>query len=339
MVLILSDSDVAKLLSMQDGIHAIESAFRDYAQDSAILLPRISQNLPGTSGAFRIMAAVLPRSGWFGLKTLTGYPGQRQPGETYFALLLFEMKTGALRSVIAGNHLTAVRTGAATGVAAKYLARENAKVLGIIGAGVQARQQVAAIVAVRPVTLVKVFDIDAPKAFAFAEWIQTTFSIEARAVGEPRQIAQGSDMVVTVTTAREPVLYREWLEPGTHLSGVGANTPAKCELDAACFRGSKLVVDFPKQVLEEGGDLRAALSSGAITQDDIYAALDEIVTGKKPGRQDPQELTVFKSVGVAIEDIATAALVYERAVTNGVGLSVQLEQDSEPEVVAAANLS
>ena len=168
MVLILSESDVANSLSMADGVRVVEDAFSQHASGGHVIMPRISTNVPGNGGAFRVMSAILPELGFFGLKTLTGYPGRRLPGETYFAILLFSCETGALRAIIAGNRLTGVRTGAATAVAAKYLARPESRVLGILGAGVQARYQVAALLEVRPVDEVRIFDIDAAKAEEFA---------------------------------------------------------------------------------------------------------------------------------------------------------------------------
>jgi len=265
------------------------------------------------------MSASMPAIGAFGLKTLTGYPGKRLPGETYFAILLFSAENGALRSVMAAGHLTGIRTGAATGVAARYLAREDAKTLGVFGAGVQAKQQIAALMAVRPITRIKIFDLVKEKAAALAAQLSDQTGVSACAARDAREVVAGSDLVVTATTAKEPVFCGDWLEEGTHVSGVGANTRAKCELDRATFQRSKVVVDFKDQALDESGDLRDALHGGAITLDHVYAELGDIVTGRKPGRTTGREITVFKSVGIAIEDIATAAYVYEQAEAQGLG--------------------
>jgi alanine dehydrogenase len=328
MVLVLSERDVAAVLEMADGVRIVEQALRTYADGQSILGPRVSQSLPGNGGAIRVMSAILPHAEWFGLKTLTGSPGHRSSSETYFALLLFEMKTGALRAVIAANYLTGIRTGAASGVAAKYLAREDADVLGIFGAGIQARHQVAAILAVRQVRLVKVFDRDHIKATAFARWISTEFGLEAQATESTKEVVTGSRLVVAATTSREPVFSGEWLEPGTHLSGVGANTPVKRELDTTCFRRSKIVVDSRDQALKEAGDLREALSSGTITADQVHAELGEVITGRKVGRSSGSEITLFKSVGIAVEDIATAAYVYEQAIAKDLGARLALAEEA-----------
>lgn len=329
MVRVLSEADVAKAISMEQGISLVENAVRQYAEGQATLLPRVSLDLPGNGGAFRVMSASMPGIGAFGLKTLTGYPGKRLPGETYFAILLFSAENGALRSVLAGGYLTGIRTGAASGVAAKYLAREDAKTLGVFGAGVQAKQQIAALMAVRPITLVKIFDLDAAKAQALAAETVQRFGVQGCVVTHPREAVAGCDLVVTATTARAAVFQGEWLDPGTHVSGVGANTPAKRELDAAAFRRSKIVLDFRQQALEESGDLRQALETGAIAPDSIYADLGEIVTGKKPGRTNDSEITMFKSVGIAIEDIATAEYVLEQAELNELGSLLALNDEAE----------
>ena len=326
MVLILTDSDVVRVLNMNDGIDIIEQAFREHGNGKTILLPRISHTLADSRGAFRIMAAGFPSLGWFGLKTLTGYPGRRHPGETYISMLLFEIATGALRAVIAAKHLTGIRTGAATGVAAKYLARKDADVLGIFGIGAQARYQLEAVMAVRPLRLVKVLSRDHVETTAFADSISKSFDVEVNVVASPREIVYGSSLIIAATTSRMPLFPGEWLEPGTHVSGIGANTPSKRELDSTCFVRSKVVVDFREQAIEEAGDLREAISAGAIKTSDIYAELSEIVTGTKQGRCNNDELTMFKSVGIAIEDVAAAAFVYEEATKRGVGTSLELEQ-------------
>ena len=149
MVLLLSEADVARSLSMPDAVRVVEQAFA--ATGGHTVMPRISADVPGNGGAFRVMSAIVPELGFFGLKTLTGYPGRRLPGETYFAILLFSCETGALRAIVAGNRLTGIRTGAATAVAAKHMSRPDSHVLGVIGAGVQAKYQVAALAAVRPI--------------------------------------------------------------------------------------------------------------------------------------------------------------------------------------------
>jgi alanine dehydrogenase len=325
MILVLSEADVAHALSMADGVRLVEQALTRHAAGGGVVMPRISADLPGNGGAFRVMSAIVPELGFFGLKTLTGYPGRRTPGETYFAILLFSCENGGLRGLIAGNRLTGIRTGAATGVAARHLARPDAHVLGVIGAGVQARYQVAALREVRPLTEVRIFDIDASKADAFAREIEVELQVAAHPVKTAREAIAACDLVVTITTSKTPVFDGHWIESGAHVTGAGSNTPAKRELDDTVFQRSKLIVDFKDQALLEAGDLQQALRNGAIGEDAIYAEIGEVLTGRKPGRANDHEITLFKSVGMAIEDLATATFAYEQALALGLGTYVQLD--------------
>jgi alanine dehydrogenase len=319
MVIFLSENDVEAAITMSEALTIVEGAFRDYALGEATLLPRISQTLPGTAGMFRILAATLPTQKMFGLKTLTGFPGRRLEKEVYFAILLFEMGSGALRAVISANYLTGLRTGAASGVAAKYLARSDANSLGVVGAGVQAWFQVEALCTVRPMNSVKVFSRDRSKAKAFALRVQEKLGVDACAVSSAREAVRGSALVVTATTASAPVVEGAWLEEGTHVSGIGANTRTKREFDAACFRRARVVADSREQVIEECGDLRDALVSKDMTADLVYAELGDLAAGSKKGRSSSEEITVFKSVGVALQDIAVAISLFENATRRGLG--------------------
>lgn len=319
MIVFLSESDVQAAISMPETMAIVESAFRDLALGQATLLPRVSEKMPGTAGIFRILAATLPAQKMFGLKTLTGFPGRRLENEVYFAILLFELGSGALRAVVSANYLTGLRTGAASGVAAKHLGREDARSLGIVGTGVQAWFQAEAILAVRPVRTIKVFSRDSSKSDAFVSRLQESFDMDARTVGSAEAAVRGSDLVITATTASAPVIRGEWLAPGTHVSAIGANTRSKSELDADCFRRARVVADSREQVLDESGDLREAVESGRVSPDVVYAELGELAAGLKQGRTSPEEITIFKSVGVALQDVAVAASLFEMARSRGLG--------------------
>jgi ornithine cyclodeaminase len=319
MVVFLSEGDVQAAITMSEAQTIVEGAFRDYALGKATLLPRVSQTLPGTAGMFRILAATLPSMNMFGLKTLTGFPGRRLENEVYFAILLFEMGSGALRAVVSANYLTGLRTGAASGVAAKHLALDDASSLGIVGAGAQAWFQVEALCAVRPIQTVKIFSRDADKAGQFAARVRQRFEVDAHVVGTAEEAVRGSALVVTATTASAPVVKGAWLADGTHVSGIGANTRTKRELDAECFTRARIFADSRAQVLEESGDLRDAVESRDVTADSVSAELGELVAGSKTGRSTPKEITIFKSVGVALQDIAVAAFLFENAKRKGLG--------------------
>ena len=313
MIVFLSENDVQTAITMPETLAIVEAAFGDYALGQAILLPRMSQIMPGTTGIFRILGATLPQQQMFGLKTLTGFPGRRLNHEVYFAILLFEMGSGALRAVISANYLTGLRTGAASGVAAKYLARGDASSLGIVGAGVQAWYQAEALCAVRDIRTARVFSRNKSKAEAFALRLQTMLSVDAVAVDSAEEAVRDTDLVIAATSSSEPIIQGAWLEPGTHVSGIGANTPTKKELDPTCFEHARVVADSREQVIAECGDLREAIEGGTVKADVVYAELGELATGLKEGRVSAEEITIFKSVGVALQDIAVAAALFEIA--------------------------
>lgn len=319
MIVFISEGDVQTAIAMPEILNVVEAAFRDHAQGEAMLLPRVSETLPGTAGMFRILSATLPRQNMFGLKTLTGFPGRRAEGEVYFVILLFEMVSGALRAVVSANNLTGLRTGAASGVAAKYLAREDATSLGIVGTGVQAWYQAEALCAVRKVRTAKVFSRNHIKAEVFAARLREDLLIQASAATSAEDAVRDCDLVVAATTASAPVIRGEWLKPGAHVSGIGANTRTKRELDKSCFVGARVVADSRAEVLAESGDIREAVEQGAVTEDIVYAQLGELSAGLKPGRTSPNEITIFKSVGVALQDIAVATALYNVAERFGLG--------------------
>jgi alanine dehydrogenase len=325
MPLILRESEVRELLSMEDGVRLVEEAHRLDAVGEAILAPRLALPLGGDAGTFRIMAAALPGMSTFGLKTLTGVPGKRLPELTYFTILVFDGSTGGFLGLLPAGHITRTRTGAAGGVAVKHLARTDAHVLGVFGSGVQARAQVAAIRVVRDIRKIKIYDVIAEAGDKFVADLRAE-GVDAEAVGSGREAVSGCDIVTAATTSAVPVIEADWLEPGMHINGVGANSPGKKELAPGVYARGYVVVDYKEQVLMEAGDLMAALKAeDGIRENDIAAELGEVIAGSKPGRTSDDQITVFKSVGVAYQDIATAAYVYQQAVERGMGLEVDLK--------------
>ena len=324
MALLLTEREVASVLSMQDAVGLLEESFRLHAEGRTRLAPRLVMPRAGDAGNFRIMAAVIPDLGGFGLKTLTGTPGKRAPEDTFFVVLYFDQATGALRSVMPGTHITGIRTGAASGVATRLLAREDAASLGLVGAGFQGRNQVAAVRAVREIRRVRIHDRVPEAARSFAESLRSE-GLDAEPVETAEAAVRGSDIVAAATTTKEPVVRADWLEPGMHLNSVGANAPVKLEVEAAVFSRCRVVLDFREQVLGEAGDLMAAIRDGHFSREAIHAELGDIVAGKTPGRESPDDITLFKSVGVAIEDVACAAFVTERALERGLGRELSLQ--------------
>ena len=223
-----------------------------------------------------------------------------------------------------GTHITGTRTGAASGVATRHLAREDAASLGLIGAGFQGRNQVAAVREVRDITTVRVYDLFPEAAASYAAALSGE-GLDAQPVGSAEAAVRGLDVVCAATTTKEPVILADWLEPGMHVNSVGANAPVKREVEAAAFSRCRVVLDFRDQVLGEAGDLMAAIRDGAFREDQLHAELGDVVTGRVAGRDSPDDITLFKSVGVAIEDVACAAFVYEEAGKRGLGQTMRLQ--------------
>jgi ornithine cyclodeaminase/alanine dehydrogenase len=220
--------------------------------------------------------------------------------------------------------LTAMRTGAASGVATKYLAREDSHTCVIFGAGVQARKQLEALKLVRPLEKVLVLDIDADARAAFAEQMGDALGIEVAPTEDARSAVGVADIVVTASSSHEPVLDGDWLRPGTHINNIGSHSPGARELDTKTVQRAKFVADLKAANLAEAGDILIPIQEGAVGEDHIYASLGEIVIGAKPGRENPEEITVFKSCGLAIQDVSTAHAVYGAARARSIGTEVEL---------------
>ena len=239
-------------------------------------------------------------------------------------VLLNDPETGKPEAILEGTFITAMRTGAAGGVATKYLARRDANAVGIFGAGAQARTQLEAIKEVRIVESAVVCDIVSERSKRFAEEMSSRLGIDVRAEGTPQGVVEKSDIIVTASTSRTPVFNGDHVKAGTHINAIGSFTPDRRELDDSAICRSKIVVDFLQAALEEAGDIVIPLKSGVIRRDHLYAELGEIVAGLKPGRETEREITVFKSVGLGIQDAAAANLAYRKALESKVGTTVNL---------------
>ncbi|MGA2461441.1 MAG: ornithine cyclodeaminase family protein [Candidatus Bathyarchaeia archaeon] len=327
MVLFLSRNDVESVLTMRDAIEAVEKAFGEYGNGTVNMPLRPTIKVPKQKGAVLFMPAYLEEMNALGIKVVSVYldnPVKLGLPTILGVVLLTDPKSGELLAVMDGAFLTAVRTGAASGVATKYLARKDANEIGIIGAGVQGKKQVAAVCEVRPIKKVKAYDVLPDKCKLFCNEVAKELGVQVVQVESGREAVSGSDIVMTASTSKTPVVEGEWLEAGSHVNAIGSHTPDARELDAAVLKRAKLVVDSREAALKEAGDLIIPIAQGLLSQDHIYAELGEIVTGKKAGRENDSEITVFKSQGLAIQDISTARKVYDLAIKKGVGRAVQL---------------
>ena len=307
--LLLGSKDVKRLIKMSAVIEAVEQAFRQWARGEADMPPKAYLILE--KGDFRAMPASLKAAA--GVKWVNVHPLNPSLGlPTVMAMMIYnDPETGYPLAIMDATEITAYRTGASAAIASKFLARKDSSTLGIIGAGRQAYTQLLAHAEILSFKLIKVFDLSrvAVEKFikSFPEYPIQEASLEETAA---------SDIVCTVTPVRKPLLMKKWIIPGTHINAVGADAEGKEELDPAILKEAIVVVDDLTQA-STAGEINVPLKKGLFRIDEVYATLAEIITGEKQGRKDEKAITVFDSTGVAIEDIAVANLIYERAQQEG----------------------
>ena len=323
MVLLLNERDIAQIIDMEASIGVTEAVFASYAKGETLMPKRLHMNVDRMKGGLRVMPAALLGGKAVGLKTITGSPGARDPISTYFLVVLFDPYDGHLLSIMGADIITRLRTGAASAVATKYLARKDSRSVGVYGTGVQARAQLEAMTKVRSLTEAKAYDVSKERLLAFCKEMSKSLDMNIEPVNDP-SLAASTDIIVTATTSDKPFLMDAWVGPGTHINAMGANSPAKRELDPALMKKSRIFVDFREQALAEAGDLAEALRNGSLVESQIEAELGDLVLGRKSGRNTDHDVTLFKSVGVAIEDVALAREIYERALTKGLGREMAL---------------
>ncbi len=321
MSLILTGSEVMQILDMDLALAAAEDAFRAYGEGRVNMPPKAYLTL--ARGDFRAMygEVFLPKGHICGLKWVNVHPQNPAQGllTVMAKIILNEPDTALEIADMDGTHETDFRTGAAGGLAAKYLSNPEASRLGLIGAGVQARTQVAAIVKVRPIREIVVFDRHPEHGQTFATEMAKTHGVKARAAVSAQKAVTGRDILVTTTPSTSPVVQRAWVSPGTHINAIGADAAGKEELDPAILRAAKVVIDDWAQA-SHSGEINVPLSKGEITKEQIYGSLGEIVAGKKPGRQSAEEITVFDSTGLIIQDLALGYAIYLKAKERGLGV-------------------
>jgi len=327
-MLLLSRDDVQSVLSMKDAITAVEEAFKEFARGMVEMPVRLSIPVERYGGVMLTMPAYI--GGTFdalGQKVVTVYPENQEKCKlpTILATVqLFEPKSGNCIAVLDGTIITAMRTGAVSGVATKYLALNDSKSVAVLGAGVQAETQLEAVAEERSIEVAKVYDPVEQRKALYCEKMSRKLGIVVSAARDPRQAIRGSDIVICASTARTPVFKGEWLEPGMHINATGSHTPDTRELDTATIKRSKVVVDSREAALKEAGDLLIPIGEKSISSQHIWAELGEIILGKKEGRTSSQEITLFKSVGLALQDVSTAAVAYRKAIEQRKGIEVAL---------------
>lgn len=327
MVLFLSRENVEAALTMEDSIEAVEKGFIEYGLRTVNMPLRSTIGLEKNKGSVLFMPAHLEAMGAIGIKVVSRYPDNPSKYNLPAILgvvILSDVKNGDVLALMDAAFLTAMRTGAASGVATKYLARKSANEVVIIGTGVQARTQIIAVTKVRAIKKVKAYSLARDRCELFCKQLSKELGIEIMPVDSAEKVVNESDIVITATTSKTPVLKGEWLEEGTHINAIGSHTPDARELDATAIMRAKLVVDSREAALKEAGDLMIPISEGLLKPDHIHAELGELVTGNKVVRTSENDITIFKSQGLAIQDISTASKVYELAIKKGIGKQLAL---------------
>ncbi len=309
--LYLTEADVLRLVSVKDAIATLELLFETWPDPATVNLPR--QRAPIGNGALNLMGAAWGAADVFGLKAYYGVPGGR------FHVLLYSAADASLKAMIEADHLGRIRTGAASGLATKLLANPQARTLGVIGAGRQAFTQVAAVCAVRKIETVRVFARTPAHREAFAAEIERKLRVAATPAASAEAAIGDADVVITITKSAEPVLRANWLKSGVHINAAGANAASRREVDAeTVLRATVRATDHLAQARIEAGEYRDLVAAGRLQWQDVVE-LGDILTERVPGRRGPADITLFKSLGIALEDIAFADLIWRRAVERGIG--------------------
>ncbi len=329
--LLLTAADVRALLPLRDCISAVEAGFRRQAE---VVSPQGVLGIHVGAGGFHVKAAALRLARPYFAAKLNGNfpenPARHGLPTIQGVVALCDAENGRLLALLDSSEITRLRTGAATAVAAKYLARPDSATLTLFGCGRQGRAQVESLVQMLPLTRVYLHDLVPQAAYALAEWIKVRLGIDAVAMAAAEALAQAgeSDVIVTCTPSRRFFLTRAMVRPGTFVAGVGADDAGKQELEPELLAAGRLVADILEQCATIG-DFHHALAAGVMRREQVHAELAIVVAGRKPGRVDREEITVFDSTGTALEDVAAAALTYERAVTGGWGMTVCFAGESD----------
>ncbi|MDB4907989.1 MAG: Delta(1)-pyrroline-2-carboxylate reductase [Gemmatimonadetes bacterium] len=332
-VLVVNQAEVRRLLPMRECMDVMVEALSALARGEAILPLRPMMWLPERVGVLAMMPSYLGSIHAMGVKVISVFPGNHgtQFDSHQGAVLLFEATHGQLLAMMDATEITAIRTAAVSGVATRLLARSDARSLAILGTGVQARTHLAAMVEARDIGSVRVWSRNGERATQFADREGRRHGIPVSVSGSAREAVLDADIICTTTSSREPVLEGEWIAPGAHVNAVGASIPSARELSTSAVQRSRLYVDRRESTLNEAGDFLMAKQDGAIGDDHIVGEIGELLLGSVAGRRGSEEVTLFKSLGIAIEDLASASYIYRKALEQGVGTSVELggERDDD----------
>jgi alanine dehydrogenase len=325
-MLVLSEKQVESLIEIEELIAALERAHIQYSIGKAVMPVRLVVPLPQIDGRITSMPGFLEADRALGMKVVTYFQHnpQRNLPAILATVLLFSSETGAPIAVMDGNYITAIRTACASALATKVLANAETPVLAILGAGVQARAHIRALSGVRKISRIKIYSPSGASAASIKKDLEPACGIPIETAASAEEAVRGADLLVTCSTAKEPILRHEWVKPGAHVNAVGSHRPDYRELDGATVAHARLVVDSRQAIMAECGDVLLAIKENAITEAHIHAEIGEILAARKPARSAPDEITVYKSVGIAIQDVAAANLAYRKALERKVGINVEM---------------
>jgi alanine dehydrogenase len=322
---ILNKNDVWKIINIKDTLKWVEEVFVEHAEGKTVLPPRPNIFIEKYNGNMLFMPALISGSEALGMKVVSVYPDNAKKNKKtiYSVTILNDASSGEPIALMDSEELTAYRTGAITGVAAKYLAKKDAKTVSIWGAGVQSKAQLEAVCAVRDIDKIIVFDINEKAREEFVDEMKTILGVNVVGGADEDEALMESEIVITSTTSSKPVIKSMNLKKGTFISAIGGSTAQKQEIPEYMVKISTIVVDSVKAAMNDAGDLLIHMSKGIIKEQDIKGELGEVVTGKI-GRKDDEEIILFKTVGLAIQDISVAHQIYKKAIEQGLGVDIDL---------------
>ena len=311
---LIKRNQIENVFSMSDYVRTIEEAFMLYGQGKVQMPAKVY--LTFDKGDLRCMPVYMPTMKIAGVKNVNVHPANKDMPTVMATITLFDPETGSQLAIMDGTYITKMRTGAAGGVAAKYLSREDSKIAGFVGAGAQAKTQLEALLVTRPtITKVNVYDVNETNMKDFSDNAKARYDLDVRCVGSVKEAVENADIITTTTPVRSPIVKSEYVKPGTHINAIGADAAGKGELDVEILKRARIVIDNFEQA-SHSGEINVALSKGIISKEDIYADIGQIVTGKKTARESVEQITVFDSTGLAIQDISVAGKIYKKLVSD-----------------------
>lgn len=321
---ILNREAVAKSLSHAECIEAVEVAMRAVSRGDTIMPLRRYLDIPGRGGKFTLMPGYLGEPCTFGVKIVSKYPRSADSphGSHVGAVMIFDSEEGIPLALLDGNELTAIRTSAASALATRILARPDSATLAILGTGTQARHHIKALSCVRPVTEVRVWGRTGAHARRLLRLLALPAPVTARVCGSAREAVECADLVCTTTSAAEPVLEGKWLVPGCHVNLVGAAIAGSAEADIDVVTRSRFFVDYRASAMDQAGELLAAIRDGVVSESHIAGEIGDVLAGRVAGRRDDEEITVYKSLGVAAQDLAAAYAAFRNAERKDIGVDL-----------------